>query len=114
MKRKDIVVNIILALSLTAFGGGCATKPTKPLTLHQRYEAACVGGGTSFEVITAVNDLKPLTASQQKQAADAYGKLKPRCKLAPGQDYPYTVSEIVLDELENSAAVLKQIEGAVK
>lgn len=107
---KKLILSLVVSVILV----GCVSKPPKPLTIHQRYEAACVGSGVSFGVITAINDLKPLKATQQKQATDAYEKIAKRCKLAPGQDYPYTASDIVMDELESSAAILKKLEGEVK
>jgi len=93
---------------------GCATTPHAPLTVHQRIEAACIGGGTAYGVITAVNNLHPLSASQQAQASSAKAKLDKKCKLAPGQDYPYSLSDALLTELEGAAGMLNTIKSEVQ
>lgn len=110
------LIKTICVLSLAAALAACGSHPVKPadLTVHQRYETACVSAGTAFGVITAVNNAHPLTAAQQKAASDAYAKIKPRCKLAPGQDYPYSASELVLSELEGAADTLNKIKGEVQ
>lgn len=112
---KNMLYGAALALALLVVGA-CVSSPAKPehLTIHQRYELACVDSGIAFGVIKAVNDVKPLKAIQQKQATDAYTLTAKRCKLAPGEDYPYTATDAVMDELESSAATLKKIQGEVK
>lgn len=105
-----LIATLVLVIALSA----CASKPTKPLTVHQRYEVACVGAATAYGVIAAVNNVKPLKASQQKQVLEAKAKIDTRCELGPGEDYPYTATEAVMDELESSAALLKKVEGELR
>ncbi len=107
---------IVLVIILILLIAGCANLPKPPptLTIHQRYEIACVSGGTAYGVITMVNNLHPLTASQQAQALKAKQKVDKRCKLAPGQDYPYTALDAVMTDLEGAAATLNRIKGEVQ
>jgi hypothetical protein len=107
---KNLILPFLLALTLV----GCASTTHGPLTVHQRYEAACVGAATAYGVIATVNAVHPLTVSQQANALLAKHKIDQRCQLAPGQDYPYTASEAVLSELESAAATLNQIKGAAR
>lgn len=107
-------MKLLVALPLTLCLSACASAPHAPLTVHQRIEAACVGGGISYGVITAVNNLHPLTASQQDQALSAKAKIDKQCKLTPGQDYPYSLSDALLTELESAAGTLETIKGELK
>lgn len=86
-------------------------KPDTPLTVHQRYETACVGAGEAYGVIAAANNVKPFKATVQAQVLSAKAVIDKRCELAAGGDYPYTATEAVLSELEGSAAILAKIKG---
>jgi hypothetical protein len=109
--KKLIVMLVGLSLALAA----CVpTKPDAPLTVHQRYEAACVSAGASYAAIAAVNKVHTLTASQQAKVLVAVGLTDARCKLAPGKDYPYTATEAALAELEGAAGTLATIEEAIR
>lgn len=101
---------LLLALCLSA----CAAGNAKPLTVHQRIEVACVDAGTAYGVIAAINNVHTLTADQQAAVLKAKVQIDLRCKLAPGADYPYTLTDAALAELENAAVTLKAIKGAVK
>lgn len=106
---------LILAVALAALAACAAPGGTKqPMTVHQRIETACVSAGTAYEVIAAVNNVHPLKKAQQDQVLKAVAITDQRCKLAPGADYPYTMSEVLLNELEGAAATLNTIKGAVQ
>lgn len=104
----------ILALGLAL--AACAGNVPKPdhLTVHQRYEIACVSAGTAYGVIAKVNALKPLKKAQQDQVLKAVAITDQRCKLKPGQDYPYTATDAVMAELEGAASTLNTIKGEVQ
>lgn len=104
----------LLTIVLVSFLASCATQPAAPLTVHQRIEAACVSAGTAYGVIAAVNNVHSLTADQQASVLKAKALVDARCKLAPGADYPYTLSGITLSELEGAAGTLEAIKGVLK
>ncbi len=107
-------MKLVIVALFAAFSIGCASTPHGPLTVHQRIEAACVSAGTAYGVIAVVNNVHPLTADQQNTVLRAKAKVDQRCKLAPGEDYPYTLNDVALSELEDAAANLKAVKGAVK
>lgn len=113
MKFVKSLILLTVMLALTACAGGAVPKPDH-LTVHQRYEAACVSAGTAYGIIAKVNDLHPLKASQQAQVLKAVAITDQRCKLAPGGDYPYTATDAVMAELEGAAATLNAIKGEVQ
>lgn len=108
--KTILVMTLLLALS------ACQSSVPRPdhLTVHQRYEAACVGAGEAYGVIAAANNLHPLKAAQQAQVLKAVAITDARCKLKPGEDYPYTATEAAMVELEGAAATLNTIKGEVR
>ncbi len=110
---KHPLLKLLLAIVVIA-SIGCANIPHGPQTFHQRYEAGCIGAGTAYGVITAINNVHPLKASQQARVLKAKSKIDDRCKLAPGADYPYSGSDAILAEVEAAAGDLKAVEGEVK
>lgn len=105
----------LFALALVVALSACATPPPpKPLTVHQRIEVACTDAGTAYAVITEVNNVHPLKASQQAQVLKAVEIIDKRCKLGPGEDYPYTLESALLSELERAADTLATIKKEVK
>jgi hypothetical protein len=117
MKLKGIelmLLAIALAMMFTVTGcGNLPPKPDHPLTVHQRYEVACVGGYAALPFIAKVNALHPFPAATQATILRDKDKLEKKfhCILAPGEDYPYTLDEILLRELESASATLIKIKA---
>jgi hypothetical protein len=108
----QLLVGVAILFTLAA----CGSLPTKPatLTVHQRYEVACIDGGVAYSVITVGNNLHPLKAAQQRSALAARDKIDKYCRLKPGEDYPYSASDAVMSELEGAAATLDQLKEISK
>lgn len=107
-------MKLLLPLTLVLLLSACAGSAGKIVTVHQRVEAACVSAGTAYGIIAAVNNVRPINASQQAQVLKAKAIVDPRCELPPGGDYPYSMSEVLLSELEGAASTLEAIKGVVK
>jgi hypothetical protein len=115
MKQMRFTLNLMIASVVLALAVACVPRAIKPLTVHQRYEAACVSAGAALGVITDINKLHPLPAATQARVLEIKRTIfDKRCKLAPGEDYPYTATEAVLSELEGAADNLETIEGEAK
>lgn len=107
-------MKLILTLLLALLCACVPTNPTRPLTVHQRYEAACVNAGVAYGVIIAANRIRTLSASTQAQVLQAKKLIDQRCALAPGEDYPYTATAAALAELEGASDTLTLIKESVQ
>lgn len=100
-----------LALALFAAAGCTGPGGTKADTVHERIESACVSAGAAYGIIAKANAIKPLPAATQAKVIAAVDITDGPCKLEPGEDYPYTMAEAALRELEGAAATLNTIKG---
>lgn len=105
------LVLLLLTLMLSACGAGSSKQLA---TTHQRIEAACVSAGTAYGVIAVINSVHPLTAVQQTRVLAAKHIVDSRCILTPSGDYPSTMSEVLLGELEQASSTLTEIQGVLK
>jgi hypothetical protein len=89
-------MKLALVFLLTLALAGCASQGFK--TPLQQTEAACVTASGAYKVITAANNIKPLSASQQADVLAAIKKTNAYCK-------PVKVPDGPLDQLAFDQAI---------
>lgn len=115
MKLKEmsaIFLSMILSLVVAAALAACG--PVKPDTVHERIETACTTAALSYAVVIEADKIKPFPAATAQRIVNAKRIMDKQCELPPGGDYPYTLNELLLTELEGAADTLTDIKEALR